>query len=126
MVTRETVDAKMAEYRSVEVLLEFCGSRNEVALDLDNDPLSKLQKELRQFETHLVLETKTSTAVFEEGEAARPVYLLQRWSEKWNCFVDVGHTDGLRDGVTVTAVHTPGTSASSSGTVTEVSFKIIY
>ncbi len=66
---------------AIQVLLEFLGSRNEVLLQLDDNPLSKLQEELRKFESLLVLVTKSSTV--EAHEEAYPIYyILQRWSGK--------------------------------------------
>ena len=93
---------------------------------LHDEPLSVLEQAMRSFRSSVVLQTKCnfSREKSEEGENS-DVFLLQRWSPKWECFVDVGDVQDLLDGDRLTAVPMPPPQSSSSLPASQVGLYVI-
>ncbi len=89
----------------MEVLLEYRGSRRQLAVS-SNDNLSEcITSELRRVgRSRAVVHTANSTL---DSSNERDVYILQKWSPQWNCFVDVRHLNEVSDGDRLTVVGKP-------------------
>ena len=88
----------MDQSSSFEVLLELEGSRRPVSVSGDLTAASltiAIERELGKLGRDIVL-SPFGTAASEAGErrGTKPVYVLQRFSEKWG-FIDVVHILGL-------------------------------
>jgi len=80
----------MAERDRIEVLIELQGSRRQVSLKKES--LEQLQAEFRHFDSSIEL------TLCSDRDSPGRKFLLQRWSEKWRCFVDVSEITELKDG----------------------------
>ena len=85
----------------MEVLLEIngsrkvlCVSRNEIVYTLENEiGLLGIDGVLAYF-----------SCIRGQSAGAKKVYILQKWSDKWNSFIDVTDTDQIVDGDRLTVI----------------------
>ena len=99
----------------MEVLFEYRGSRRQLSVS-DKESLTRVVSgELQRV-------GKTRAQVFTANDnlparGDRPeVYLLQKWSDQWDCYVDVAHHNEVSDGdkLAVIAKPKPPSRVSSS------------
>ena len=105
---------EMAELDRVEVLIELQGSRRQVSLKKESP--EQLQAEFRHFDSSIEL------AVCSDRDSPGRKFLLQRWSEKWRCFVDVAEIAEIKDGDRLTIAPVPAKEIIP----TKVSFEIVH
>lgn len=89
----------------MELLLEYRGSRRQITVSSDDSLTECVTTELRRI-------GRTRAAVYTanvslESNAERDVYLLQKWSPQWDCYVDVRHVNEVQDGDRLTVVGKP-------------------
>ena len=87
---------------SMEVLLEIRGSRKELSVDKDN-VIFVVEEELGQLGMDGIL-AYFSCVRGEQYRTDKHVYILQRWAEKWENFVDVTDVEQIKDGDRLTVV----------------------
>ena len=88
---------------SMEVLLEIGeDSRKELRIDKDNVVFA-VEGELGQLGMDGIL-AYFSCVRGEKHRSDKRVYILQRWSEKWENFVDVTDVEQIKDGDRLTVV----------------------
>ena len=101
----------------MEVLFEYHGSRRQLNIG-DGENLTRLaSSELQRM-------GKRRAQVFTAGddlpvsggreETTPDVYLLQKWSEQWECYVDVVHCNEVHDGERLTVIAKPKPSSKVS------------
>ena len=90
---------EMAELDRIQVLVELQGSRGQVSLKKDSP--EQLQAEFHHFDSSIEL------AVCFERDSPSRKFLLQRWSEKGRCFVDVSEIAEIKDGDRLTIAPVP-------------------
>ncbi len=76
---------------TVQFLFDFKGSRRELELNRSSI-CSGIEQELSTFGHTNVL---VCLCCPEENEVSKDVFLLQRWSPKWQTFVDVSTTEDI-------------------------------
>ena len=90
---------------SQSVLFVFKSSRREVQLSPGRPVWDLLSNELKK------AGHEATVCVSEApGNAKPPVYILQRWSEKWQAFIDVSNESEIVDGDKLTVIPKPGLS----------------
>ena len=90
---------------SKSVLFVFKSSRREVQLSPGRPVCDLLSDELKK------AGHEATVCVSEApGNAKPPVYILQRWSEKWQAFIDVSNESEIVDGDKLTVIPKPGLS----------------
>ena len=90
---------------SQSVLFVFKSSRREVQLSPGRPVCDLLSDELKK------AGHEATVCVSEApGNAKPPVYILQRWSEKWQAFIDVSNESEIVDGDKLTVIPKPGLS----------------
>jgi len=85
----------------MEVLFEYRGSRKELAVGSLGNLANVVTAELRQLgRTRAVVLTGDDTLPVTTDRRQSPpeVYLLQKWSPLWDCYVDVRHSNDVKDG----------------------------
>ena len=85
----------------MEVLFEYRGSRKELAVGSLDNLTDVVTAELRQLgRTRAVVLTSNDNLPVPTDRRQSPpeVYLLQKWSALWDCYVDVRHTNDVKDG----------------------------
>ena len=87
---------------AMEVLLEIGGSRKELSVD-KGDVVFAVEEELGQLGMDGIL-AYFSCVRGEEHRTDKRVYILQRWAEKWESFVDVTDVEQIKDGDRLTVV----------------------
>ena len=102
----------MAEPDCIEVLIELQGSRRQVSLKKVSP--EQLQAEFRHFDSSIKL------ALCSNHDSPGRKFLLQRWSKKWRCFVDVSEITEITDGDQLTIAPVPAKEIIP----TKVSFEI--
>lgn len=97
---------------SMEVLFEYRGSRRQLSVSDKKGITRVVSSELQRI-------GKPRAQVFTAnddlpsgrragGERVKPeVYLLQRWSAQWECYVDVGHCNEVCDGDKLAVIAKP-------------------
>ena len=91
------------EDAEIEVLLELGASKKLLTVS-STDLLAKVQIELVKAigDVALVPLSKSPADVF--TSSSKEMYILQRFSKKWDTFVDVGEVAEVKDGDRLTAV----------------------
>ncbi len=95
------VFSRVIKTNKMDVLFEYRGSRRELAVASPSNLTDIVSEELRNLgRTGAVVLTSEDTLPTTTGrrQNAPEVYLLQRWSTLWNCYVDVRHSDEVADG----------------------------
>ena len=92
-----TMETGIAE--DIIVLLEVEGFRREVHIKNGEDVLVCLERELGRIGKDVRLELSASTDLQGSSDVStKGICRLQRWSEKWNCFVDITDACQIADG----------------------------
>ena len=87
------------------VLLVFKSSRRELQLSPGRPVCDLLSDEIKK------AGHEATVCVSEApGNAKPPLYILQRWSEKWQPFLDVSNESEIVDGDKLTVIPKPGLS----------------
>ena len=90
---------------SQSVLFVFKSSRRELQLSPGRAVCDLLSDELKK------AGHEATVCVSEApGNAKPPIYILQRWSEKWQAFLDVSNESEIVDGDKLTVIPKPGLS----------------
>ena len=91
----------------MELLLEFNESRRPLRLAVDgNGAFKTIEDELKKCKKEISLSVCSS----DDRPTASEVYILQKWSNRWSCFVDVIAEEDLADGDRITAIQKRSTS----------------
>ena len=91
--------------RAMEVLLEYRGSRRQITVASGETLTDCVTTELRRVGRG---RASVHTANADLGSTAeRDVYLLQKWSPQWDCYIDVHHVNQVQDGDKLTVVAKP-------------------
>ncbi len=89
----------------MEVLLEYRGSRRQITVASGETLTDCVTTELRRVGRG---RASVHTANADLGSTAeRDVYLLQKWSPQWDCYIDVHHVNQVQDGDKLTVVAKP-------------------
>lgn len=113
----------------MEVLLEYRGSRRQITVSGGESITECVTTELRRV-------GRSSASVYTadhnlQNTEERDVYLLQKWSPQWDCFVDIRNTNEIHDGDRLTVVPKPKPPSKVSANVkivlviTEVEYIIL-
>ena len=81
----------------MEILVEFKQHRIVLSLSLEmrkNDFFDFVEREIRKYEKNVSLLGSSSSS----RRAGSSCAILQKWSEKWNCYVDIEGVEGIVDG----------------------------
>ena len=89
----------------MSVLVEFRGSRRVVTSS--EDIISRIEDEIRKFDPDATVFI-SSDAVSDETVRGKRQYIVQRWSNDWNCFVDVIAMEEIKDGDRLVVIPKPG------------------
>ena len=83
----------------MELVLELNESRRPLRLAVDgNSAFKTIEDELKKGRKSL------SVCSSDDRPTASEVYILQKWSNRWSCFVDVIAEEDLADGDRITAI----------------------
>ena len=104
--------------KEFEVLFEFGGSRKPLSLQRDS-LVGVVERELVSFVGDACLLPFAKLPSDVPTTSKKVLYLLQRWSDKWDAFVDVKCADEVQDGDRLTAV--PAFSGNTTSTANKVS-----
>ena len=88
----------------MDLLLDFQGSKRQIVVPTCDVVCEAVTKELRRWKEDSVV--KISNDCSSSSEPAR-VFILQRWSSKWNMFVDVQNLDEIVDRDRITVIPRP-------------------
>lgn len=89
----------------MEVLLEYRGSRRQITVSSGESLTECVTTELRRV-GRARASVHTANANLSTNDE-RDVYILQKWSPQWDCYVDVHHVNEISDGDRVTVVGKP-------------------
>lgn len=96
---------------AIEVLFEYRGSRRQLNVSDKESLTGVLSNELRRvgkpmaqvFTANDDLPSGRSRG----GRSLPDVYLLQKWSKQWDCYVDVAHCNEVCDGDRLAVIAKP-------------------
>ena len=97
----------------MEVLLEYKSSRRQLQVN-DRDSICELvERELKKtgWNGNITLGFPEACSAANRSGEQLPIYLLQRWSERWGMFIDVTTTKELKEGDRLTVIRKPKESA---------------
>lgn len=103
-----TARVSLLEY--MEVLLVYKDSRRQLEVKKRDDVCNVVATALEKIGWHglvTVLEPEASSVCSVQCSSTTPVYILQRWSERWNAFVDIDRIDEIKDGDKLTVISKP-------------------
>ena len=89
----------------MEVLLEYRGSRRQITVSGGESITNCVTTELRRI-GRAGANVYTADHNLQNTEE-RDVYLLQKWSPQWDCYVDIRNTNEIHDGDRLTVVPKP-------------------
>ena len=88
----------------MDVLFEYRGSRRQLEVAEEGSITRVVSSELRRI-------GKTRAQVFTANDdlpsSGGDIYLLQRWSSQWDCYVDVSHCNEIADGDKLAVIAKP-------------------
>ena len=93
---------------AVSVLFVFKGSRRELLVPPGRSVCDLLTDELKKTGNDATV--CVGEPYEPPGNAKPPIYLLQRWSEKWQAFLDVSDPSEIFDGDKLSIIPKPGLS----------------
>lgn len=96
----------------MEVLFEYKGSRRQLTVAEREGVTRVVSSELRRLGRSraqvFTANDELPTATGRRGQAALPdIYLLQKWSQQWDCYVDVNHCNEVTDGDRLAVIAKP-------------------
>ena len=94
----------------MEVLFEYRGSKREVSVGNPECLTGVISDELRRIgKSRALVLTSHDTLPQPVGRGRAPpeIYLLQKWSGLWNCFVDVRHFNEVSNGDRLAVIARP-------------------
>ncbi len=93
----------------MEVLFEYKGSRRQLNVAGGESLTRVLSRELQRVgkPRAQVFTAKDDLPSSRRGEQVPDIYLLQKWSEQWECYVDVAHCNDVSDGDRLAVVAKP-------------------
>ncbi len=89
----------------MEVLLEYRGSRRQITVSSSESLTECVTAELRRVGRARATVYTANTNL--DSNAERDVYLLQKWSPQWDCYVDIRHINEVQDGDRLSVVAKP-------------------
>lgn len=90
----------------MEVLLEYRGSRRQITVSGGESITDCVSAELRRV-GRSGASVRTADHNLQNTAEGEEVYLLQKWSPQWDCYVDIRNTNEIRDGDRLTVVPKP-------------------
>ncbi len=90
----------------MEVLLEYRGSRRQITVASGDTLTQCVTTELRRV-GRARASVYTANTDLGSTTAEGDVYLLQKWSPEWDCYIDVHHVNQVEDGDKLTVVAKP-------------------
>lgn len=93
----------------MEVLFEYRGSRRQLDVAEKESITRVVTNELRRVgkPRAQVFTASDDLPSLGRGEQKPDIYLLQRWSSQWDCYVDVAHYNEVSDGDKLAVVAKP-------------------
>ena len=94
----------------MDVLFEYRGSKRVLAIGLPDNLLGVVSNELKRIgKTRALVLTGNDSLPqpASRGEPKPEIYLLQKWSDVWGCFVDVNHYREVDDGNRIAVIARP-------------------
>ena len=95
----------------MNLLFEYRGSRRQLTVAGGETVTSVVSEELRSLGRRRAQVFTSNDAVPSGGERSPDIYLLQKWSTKWECYVDVTHPNELADGDKLAVIAKPKLSS---------------
>ena len=92
----------------MDILLEYKSSRRQLEVPADSAICNFVERELQRtgWNGRVTFgEPETSSSAVNRSE--QPVYLLQRWSERWGMFIDVSSAKEVKEGDRIIVVPKP-------------------
>ena len=120
--TRGSVAMEVEEEDFFEVLFELGGSRKPLSLQRKN-VTGVLEREIASSVGDACLVPFSRLPCDIPSTSKKVLYLLQRWSVKWQAFVDVKSADEIEDGDRLTAVRV---FSGTTSTAAMVSCLLVY
>ena len=93
----------------MEILFEYRGSRRQLDVAEKESITRVVSNEMRRIgKPRAQVFTANDDLPSSGGGGQRPdIYLLQRWSNQWDCYVDVGHCNEVIDGDKLAVIAKP-------------------
>lgn len=93
----------------MEVLFEYRGSRRQLSVSDKSSITRVVSSELQRVgKPRAQVFTANDSLPTGRSERARPdIYLLQKWSTQWDCYVDVAHYNEVSDGDKLAVIAKP-------------------
>lgn len=92
----------------MEILFEFRGSRRQVSVADSESVTRVLSGELQRIGKPRARVFTANDDLPNRSQGPLPdIYLLQKWSGQWNCYVDVAHCSEVIDGDRLAVIAKP-------------------
>ncbi len=97
----------------MEILFEYRGSRRQLEVAEKESITRVVTDELRRVgKSRAQVFTASEDLPSMGGGGQKPdIYLLQRWSSQWDCYVDVSHCNEVTDGDKLAVIAKPKPSS---------------
>ena len=90
----------------MEVLFEYRGSRRQITASSGENLVECITTELHRIgRAHA--QVYTANVDLSTVERSREIYLLQKWSPQWECYLDVNQASEINDGDRLAVVIKP-------------------
>ena len=90
----------------MEVLFEYRGSRRQLTVSNGENLIDCITTELHRIGRSQA-QVYTANVDLNTVDRGREVYLLQKWSPQWECYLDVNQTSEISDGDKLAVVIKP-------------------
>ena len=95
--------------KAMEVLFEYRGSRRQLGVSDKENITQVVSGELHRLGRPRAQVYTANDDLPGVGEQSRrsEIYLLQKWSDQWDCYVDVAHYNEVSDGNRLAVIARP-------------------
>lgn len=92
----------------MEVLFEYRGSRRQITVADSEGVTRVLSRELHRIGKPKARVFTVNDELPSRSQGPLPdIYLLQKWSQQWDCYVDVAHSNEVADGDRLAVIAKP-------------------